>query len=980
MPTYKIRGIDVEFPFEAYDCQLVYMEKVIQSLQNKCNALLESPTGTGKTLCLLCATLAWRKSLGSFSTLGSQVNNQISGSQSSVNSSQSGDSKLPTILYTSRTHSQLRQVIQELKTSNYRPKMVILGSREQLCIHREVSLLRGSAQNNACRFLCKKGTNRRCNHHSRVADYMKNNPHLGDEPIDIEDLVNIGQTFGPCPYFMTRELQKTVDIVFAPYNYLIDPWFRKGLGVEWKNSILIFDEAHNLEGLCADAASFDLSSGLLTACISEAKNCIDISSTRRGQSSDETLNPDNFAILRALLLKLEKRIAEVPINSKELGFTKPGPYIYELLADLNITQETAYKLIDIVEVAAELLQEDKLQNKKSTTACRIESISNILKIIFRDKGTAHSAYYRVHVREADANAADVLKGKASRTLSWWCFNPGIAMQEFSRLEVGSIILTSGTLSPMDSFAQELKLNFPLRVENPHVITSKQIWAGIVPVGPSGYLLNSSYRNRDSIEYKQELGNTIVNIARIVPDGLLIFFPSYYLMDQCIACWKNTSHGNLTTIWERICKHKKPVVEPRQSSLFPLAIEDYMAKLKDTSTSGAVFFAVCRGKVSEGLDFADHAGRAVVITGMPFATMTDPKVRLKREYLDLQAQSQGGEYKETKLSFLSGEDWYNQQASRAVNQAVGRVIRHRHDYGAIIFCDERFAHPSRKSQISLWIQPHIQCYSKFGDVVYTLTRFFREERICGSTNLKLIKTEVSGKTPAVDQACYSLHEVKNRNTSSHSGEIVPANRSSLSPYKGIWASELKNSSDLIQFEKKLLLSGRKSIQYRDHEFIDLTSNSSLHAKPRKEELIAPCSTKKRKVLISESDQMQCVKKISEIASDAESSQPSSFIPITNKVKHEKPQISDSGSRIIAQGSAPSKVDGTTYRIEAEIQSEKSKGSHSSAPPCGGEETKGSAFLIQVIYSFQYEKHICCVTNNSVPSTFAMVLYVSYVYES
>lgn len=88
-----------------------------------------------------------------------------------------------------------------------------------------------------------------------------------------------------------------------------------------------------------------------------------------------------------------------------------------------------------------------------------------------------------------------------------------------------------------------------------------------------------------------------------------------------------SHGNLTTIWERICKYKKPVVEPRQSTLFQLAIEvqkqnthlitilpwlnvfltldslvwfsslqDYMAKLRDPSTSGAVFFAVCRGKV------------------------------------------------------------------------------------------------------------------------------------------------------------------------------------------------------------------------------------------------------------------------------------------------------------------------------------------------------------------------------------------------
>ncbi|MCH94051.1 regulator of telomere elongation helicase 1-like, partial [Trifolium medium] len=68
MPTYKIRGIDVDFPYEAYDSQLVYMDKVMQSLQEKRNALLESPTGTGKTLCLLCATLAFRKSFGNFST------------------------------------------------------------------------------------------------------------------------------------------------------------------------------------------------------------------------------------------------------------------------------------------------------------------------------------------------------------------------------------------------------------------------------------------------------------------------------------------------------------------------------------------------------------------------------------------------------------------------------------------------------------------------------------------------------------------------------------------------------------------------------------------------------------------------------------------------------------------------------------------------------------------------------------------------
>ncbi|CAL5381312.1 unnamed protein product [Camellia sinensis] len=101
-----------------------------------------------------------------------------------------------------------------------------------------------------------------------------------------------------------------------------------------------------------------------------------------------------------------------------------------------------------------------------------------------------------------------LSCKASRTLSWWCFNPGIAMEEFSQLGVGSIILTSGTLSPMDSFAQEFKLEFPVRLENPHVISANQIWAGVVSAGPSSYSFNSSYRSRDSVEYKLELGNAI----------------------------------------------------------------------------------------------------------------------------------------------------------------------------------------------------------------------------------------------------------------------------------------------------------------------------------------------------------------------------------------------------------------------------------------------------------------------------------------
>ncbi|GKV43402.1 hypothetical protein SLEP1_g50693 [Rubroshorea leprosula] len=980
MPTYKLRGIDVDFPFEAYECQKVYMEKVIEALQNRSNALLESPTGTGKTLCLLCATLAWRKSLGGFSTGRSKKSSQSPDRDSDEPSSQSGATNLPTIVYTTRTHSQLRQVIQELKRSNYRPKMVVLGSREQLCIHDKVSLLHGKAQTHACHFLCRKRQKRHCIHYPQVADYMKQNPHLGDEPVDIEDLFNIGRRYGPCPYYLSRELHKVVDILFAPYNYLIDRGNRKSLKLDWQKSIVIFDEAHNLESLCADAASFDLPSGLLTACISEAKTCIDLAVSRREDSNDKSRNPDNFAILRALLLKLEKRIAEVPIESKEFGFTKPGPYIYELLGDLNITHKTASKIINIIEEAAVLLEEDK-QQKKNETACRLESFSDILNLIFRDKVNAHADFYRVHVQEAETKATEILKGKTSRTLSWWCFNPGITMQEFSRLGVGSIILTSGTLSPMDSFAQELKLDFPIRLENPHVISSTQIWAGVVPVGPSGYSFNSSYRNRDSLEYKQELGNAIVNFARIVPDGLLVFFPSYYILDQCIGCWKNMSSVNSTTIWERICKHKKPVIEPRQSSLFPLSIEDYMAKLKDTSSSGAIFFAVCRGKVSEGLDFADHAGRAVVVTGLPFPTSNDAKVRLKREYLDQQAQSLKEGCQALKL--LTGEDWYNRQASRAVNQAVGRVIRHSHDYGAIILCDERFGYPNRQSQISRWIQPHLTCYNKFGEVAFKLTRFFRDGGMCSPTKLKLLENGniadgretktaqpldksysesfSTGLKPA-DKACSTnpisvLREVKRGNSSSQLGGILPANRSFLTPCKEGQASELMQSSGHGFKDKKSIPCGGNK-QQKNHEVIDLIDDSLLDEKPSKEPQLVPLLTKKRKVLNIEHDTMQHVKNTGDHASGAQRSGSSDHPFMLTSVKVENTRTSDTSTMVNAKVHLLQKDEGAALADAKPLGPERT-GFHLSTIPCGDEETKGSVFLIQVkekLSSAEYKEFV------------------------
>jgi hypothetical protein len=89
---------------------------------------------------------------------------------------------------------------------------------------------------------------RGCRHNLEIEPFLHGNPDFGAEPLDIEDLVTIGREIGPCPYYLSRELMAAgAEILFMPYNYLIDKKHRETLkGVSWANTVLIFDEAHNL--------------------------------------------------------------------------------------------------------------------------------------------------------------------------------------------------------------------------------------------------------------------------------------------------------------------------------------------------------------------------------------------------------------------------------------------------------------------------------------------------------------------------------------------------------------------------------------------------------------------------------------------------------------------------------------------------------------------------------------------------------------
>lgn len=64
------------------------------------------------------------------------------------------------------------------------------------------------------------------------------------------------------------------------------------------------------ESICADAASFDLPSSLLTACIAEANSCVNLSVARGEMSSDKSCNPDHFAVLKGKKGKKKRSVSE----------------------------------------------------------------------------------------------------------------------------------------------------------------------------------------------------------------------------------------------------------------------------------------------------------------------------------------------------------------------------------------------------------------------------------------------------------------------------------------------------------------------------------------------------------------------------------------------------------------------------------------------------------------------------------------------
>jgi len=130
--------------------------------------------------------------------------------------------------------------------------------------------------------------------------------------------------------------------------------------------------------------------------------------------------------------------------------------------------------------------------------------------------------------------------------------------------------------------------------------------------------------------------------------------------------------------------------------------------------------VYRGKISEGIDFSDDMARCVIAVGIPLPSLKDQLVSQKRIFNDrMRAQSNS--------RIVPGNEWYKMEGYRALNQALGRCLRHRKDWGVLLMVDSRIVDSAKKRSgdfrlVSRWIQDAMQPHDDFHQALEGVSEF------------------------------------------------------------------------------------------------------------------------------------------------------------------------------------------------------------------------------------------------------------------
>jgi len=493
------------------------------------------------------------------------------------------------------------------------------------------------------------------------------------------------------------------NVIIYSYHYLLDPKIAERVSRELsKDCIVVFDEAHNIDNVCIESLSIDITEDSLRKATRGANN-LERKIQDMKSSDAEKLQNEYSKLVEGLREAEQAREEEQFISNPVLPddlLTEAVPgnirraehfvaFLKRFIEYLKTRMKVTHTISETPPSFLTHVKDLTFIERKPLRFCaeRLTSLVRTLELIniedyqplqevatFATLVATYDKGFLLILEPFESEAATV----PNPILHFTCLDAAIAIKPvFHRFR--SVIITSGTLSPLEMYPKMLDFTTVMQESYSMTLARRSFLPMVVTRGSGQAQISSSFQIRNDPGVVRNYGNLLLEFSRITPDGIVVFFPSYLYMESIISMWQGM--GILDSIWN----YKLILVETPDAQESSLALETYRTAC--CNGRGAILLCVARGKVSEGIDFDHHYGRAVLCIGVPFQYTESRILKARLEFLRENCRIRENDF----LSF---------DAMRHAAQCLGRVLRGKDDYGVMVLADRRFQ--KKRTQLPKWI--------------------------------------------------------------------------------------------------------------------------------------------------------------------------------------------------------------------------------------------------------------------------------------
>lgn len=203
------------------------------------------------------------------------------------------------------------------------------------------------------------------------------------------------------------------------------------------------------------------------------------------------------------------------------------------------------------------------------------------------------------------------------------------------------------------------------------------------------------------------GNLILNLSKVVPDNIIVIFPSYFHINKIINEWDET--GFIRNLLE----NKLIFVETTNYKEKTIIMQNF--KIACDNGRGAILFSTFENKNLEELDFLHGYNRSLVVIGVPYIWTINFCLQCKLQYFKT-------EYNINEYDFIHFD------IIRTISQYLNMMFKRKDDYSSVIFVDFYFF--QQLSNFPQWVQQkipssHTELSVEMGTCI--IKQFFREIR-------------------------------------------------------------------------------------------------------------------------------------------------------------------------------------------------------------------------------------------------------------